>query len=70
MILNKVKLLASIIKTSLSLKKFKSIKTICLMKEYSGEIFDFNFNISGSGCNISVFRSAGPNIPKQLAVKL
>lgn len=40
------------------------------MREYFGEVFDSSFNISGSGCNISVFRSAGPNIPKQLPAKL
>lgn len=39
------------------------------MKEYSGEVFESSFNISGSGCNISVVRSAGPNIPKQFAAK-
>lgn len=40
------------------------------MKEYSGEVFDSSFNTSGSGCNISVVKSAGPNIPKQLAARI
>lgn len=37
------------------------------MKEYSDELFDSSFKTSGSGCNISVVKSAGPSIPKQLA---
>lgn len=70
MILNNVKLLASITEILLSLKKFKSIKTICFMKEYSGVVFKSNCNVSGSGCNNSVVKSAGPNIPKQLAARI
>jgi len=40
------------------------------MKEYSGEVFDSNFNTLVSGCNISVVKLAGPNIPKQLAAEI
>lgn len=70
MILNKDILLASITVILSSLKKSKSISTRCFMKEYSGVSFESNFNVSGSGCNKSVVKSAGPNIPKQLAARI
>lgn len=68
--LNKVILLASKTEILSSLKQFKTNSTICLINEYSSEVLDSNFNTSGSGCNIRVVKSAGPNMPKQLAAKI
>lgn len=40
------------------------------MKECFAEMFDSNFNTSGSGFNINVVKLFGPNVPKQLAARI
>lgn len=40
------------------------------MKQYSIELFESSISTSASGCNISVDKSPGPNIPRQLAAKV